>query len=58
MGPDSMQVDVHKFFCMNITKTCAYSFSWSLQENVLLVQAYILLVLPGSCAFFRLYKEQ
>ena len=45
-------------FYMNITMTCAYSFSSDLQQKVLLAYAYLLLVLPAPCAFFRIRNNR
>ena len=45
-------------FCINITMTSAYSFSWRLPQNVLLVNGYLLLVLTTPCAFFRMRNNR
>ena len=45
-------------FCINITMTSAYSFSWRLPQNVLLANGYLLLVLTTPCAFFRMKNNR
>ena len=58
MGAWSHACGRPQVFCINITMTSAYSFSWRLPQNVLLANGYLLLVLTTPCAFFRMRNNR